>query len=140
MPSNVAQNAPAPAPVFLARRSYRRRRLIDAARLLPVVAGGLFFVPLIWQGAGERAGEVAEKVSGTGGGATGGVTTAWAYVHVFVVWGAVILAAGLLSRALRRSDPQAGSADARDQTGSYSGPERQSRTGSARDTFSSEGT
>lgn len=35
-------------PVFLARASYRRRRLRDAARLLPVVGIILLLVPLLW--------------------------------------------------------------------------------------------
>jgi hypothetical protein len=35
-------------PLFLARRTYRRRRLMDAARLLPWVGGFLFALPLLW--------------------------------------------------------------------------------------------
>lgn len=35
-------------PVFLARASYRRRRLRDAARLLPVVGLLLLLLPLLW--------------------------------------------------------------------------------------------
>lgn len=35
-------------PVFLARSSYRRRRLRDAARLLPVVGGLMLLLPLLW--------------------------------------------------------------------------------------------
>ena len=34
--------------VFLRRASYRRRRLSDAARLLPIFGLGLFFLPLLW--------------------------------------------------------------------------------------------
>nr|WP_294614957.1 hypothetical protein [uncultured Roseovarius sp.] len=34
-------------PVFLARRTYRRRRLADGARLLPVIGTVLFFIPLL---------------------------------------------------------------------------------------------
>lgn len=35
-------------PLFLARAPYRRRRLRDAARLLPVVGMFLLLVPLLW--------------------------------------------------------------------------------------------
>ena len=37
----------APA-VFLERQSYRRRRLMDVARLLPILGAALFAVPLLW--------------------------------------------------------------------------------------------
>lgn len=36
------------SPLFLARRSYRFRRLIDAVRLLPVVGLAFWMVPLLW--------------------------------------------------------------------------------------------
>ncbi|WP_371168130.1 hypothetical protein [Aliiroseovarius sp. 2305UL8-7] len=39
-------------PLFLARQSYRRRRLEDAARLLPVLGAFLFLLPLLAPGAG----------------------------------------------------------------------------------------
>ena len=35
-------------PVFLERQTYRRRRLLDAARLLPFLGAVLFAVPLLW--------------------------------------------------------------------------------------------
>lgn len=35
-------------PLFLARAPYRRRRLRDAARLLPVVGTFLLLLPLLW--------------------------------------------------------------------------------------------
>lgn len=35
-------------PLFLARAPYRRRRLRDAARLLPVLGGFLLLLPLLW--------------------------------------------------------------------------------------------
>ncbi len=43
-------------PLFLPRPSYRRRRLRDAARLLPVFAILFLTLPLLWQapGAGPR--------------------------------------------------------------------------------------
>lgn len=39
---------PHPPSVFLERQSYRRRRLTDAARLLPILGAALFAVPLLW--------------------------------------------------------------------------------------------
>lgn len=36
------------APLFLARAPYRRRRLRDAARLLPVLGAFLLLLPLLW--------------------------------------------------------------------------------------------
>jgi hypothetical protein len=35
-------------PLFLARAPYRRRRLRDAARLLPVLGAFLLVLPLLW--------------------------------------------------------------------------------------------
>jgi hypothetical protein len=35
-------------PLFLARRTYRRRRLMDALRLLPWLGAFLFGLPLLW--------------------------------------------------------------------------------------------
>jgi len=69
----------AKAPVFLARETYRRRRLQDAARFLPFVAAFLFLIPILWaSGSGTAAGKV----------------------YIFVVWFALILAAAALSRWL----------------------------------------
>jgi len=39
-------------PLFLARQTYRRRRLMDALRLLPWLGVFLFGLPLLWS---ERA-------------------------------------------------------------------------------------
>lgn len=48
-------------PLFLARAPYRRRRLRDAARLLPVLGVFLFLLPLLWTAEGRvslNAGDV----------------------------------------------------------------------------------
>ncbi|TDK41225.1 hypothetical protein [Antarcticimicrobium luteum] len=77
----------APA-VFLERQTYRRRRLMDAARLLPVLGALLFAVPLLWPGA-EDAGTAAP------------VPTSRAIRYIFVVWALLILGNvwfGLLTR------------------------------------------
>lgn len=39
---------PPKRPLFLARATYRRRRLRDAARLLPVFGVFLLLLPLLW--------------------------------------------------------------------------------------------
>lgn len=46
------QSAPA---VFLEKRSYRRRRLMDASKLLPILGSLVFLVPLLWLVGGENA-------------------------------------------------------------------------------------
>lgn len=66
-------------PLFLARRSYRRRRMMDAARLLPVLGVVLVLVPLYWQPSPGTA-------------ATG--------IYLFSIWTGLIVAAFGLSRGL----------------------------------------
>lgn len=64
------------APLFLARDSYRRRRLGDAARLLPVLGFVLMLLP-------------------------GFLTvTVDALIYVFTIWAILILGVGLMSRKL----------------------------------------
>ena len=75
---------PAPAPVFLARASYRQRRLRDAALLLPVLGAVLFCVPLLWPQNGPD-----------------GQSSARALIYVFGAWAALIVCAFVLSRMLR---------------------------------------
>ena len=43
-------------PLFLARQTYRRRRLIDALRLLPWLGVFLFGLPLLWSAPGTSSG------------------------------------------------------------------------------------
>ncbi|PYE85758.1 hypothetical protein [Pseudoroseicyclus aestuarii] len=79
--------SPAPRPPFLARASYRRRRLAEAARLAPLAGAALWSVPLLWP-RGETA-------------------TSSALLYVFGVWALLILLSALLARALRRPPPEA---------------------------------
>jgi len=72
-------------PLFLARRTYRRRRLIDTARLLPLFGAVLFLVPILWETAGE-------------GGATARLAERGLYL--FAVWAGLVAAAAGLARAL----------------------------------------
>lgn len=72
-----------PARETLERRTYRRQRLGDAARLLPVVAAVLFGLPLI----------------GAGGGGTAG-----AVLYLFVCWAVLIVVTALISQGLGRDE------------------------------------
>lgn len=71
-------------PLFLERASFRRRRLGDAARVLPVLAAALILVPVWW---------VPRNASFAGGA-----------VWLFGVWAALIAAVWALNRALRRAE------------------------------------
>ncbi|GGF57732.1 hypothetical protein GCM10011402_07160 [Paracoccus acridae] len=71
-------------PLFLERASFRRRRLGDAARVLPVLAACLILVPVWWMPAE--------------------VSFAWGAVWLFGTWAVLIAAVWALHRALRRAD------------------------------------
>jgi len=73
---------PQKSPLFLQRRSYRRRRLADAARLVPVIGAALWLVPLLWHD---------------------GARSSTALLYVFGVWALLIAATLILSRGLARS-------------------------------------
>ncbi|WP_299690604.1 hypothetical protein [uncultured Tateyamaria sp.] len=70
---------PLPSSVFLERRSYRRRRMMDAVRLLPIFAALLFMLPLFWPTAPDTP-EVPVSMS-------------TAVIYVFLVWLMLICAA-----------------------------------------------
>ncbi len=82
--------APTP-PAFLARASYRRRRIIDAARLVPVLGLFLFMLPILW-----RPAETPEPDTARGG------------IYLFAVWSGLIVTAFVLARVLSRTGPQGG--------------------------------
>jgi hypothetical protein len=77
-------------PLFLAPRPYRRRRLRDAARLLPVFGGFLVIVPVLWSPPAEGA----RRLSGD--------------VYFFAIWLLLVAAAAAFARGLSR---QAGGKD-----------------------------
>jgi hypothetical protein len=80
-------------PLFLARVPYRRRRLRDAARLLPVLGAFLLLLPLLWapqSGVSMSAADV---------------------VYFFAVWLVLIGFAAAFAPGLRRG---AGTADEED--------------------------
>ncbi|WP_227287284.1 MULTISPECIES: hypothetical protein [Paracoccaceae] len=76
--------------VFLERRTYRRNRLQDAAKLLPVLGAFLFFGPVF--------------ILTTDAGVEG-ATAGW-LVYFLGVWLALIVVAAALSRALDRITPR----------------------------------
>ena len=81
--------APRPRePMFLGRDSYRRRRLTDSARLLPLVGVILFTIPLMW---GGDDGDAA--------------STANAGLYIFGVWVCLILSGYVLSLRLKQTEP-----------------------------------
>lgn len=81
-------------PLFLQRRPYRRRRKIDAARLLPVFGAFLLLLPMLWAPAGD-----------------GGRGTVGDGLYLFVVWAGLIAVARLLAPSLTadgQPDPDEG--------------------------------
>ena len=87
-------------PLFLERRSYRQRRLMDAARLLPLLGALLWMVPLLWPRSQPDQGHDAAAVS-----------TSSAILYMFAVWIFLALAALFLSVML---DTKAEAQDSRD--------------------------
>lgn len=77
---------PPAAPTFLARDSYRLRRLMDAARFLPVFGLVLMVLPLMREDP-----------------QTGAVSAASEGVYLFAVWLALIVGTFLMSRGLRKA-------------------------------------
>jgi hypothetical protein len=75
-------------PLFLARQGYRQRRVIDAARVLPVFGAFLLLVPMLWDldggGGAEAPGRLAERG-----------------IYIFAVWTLLVLAAAFLGGRLR---------------------------------------
>ncbi len=84
-------------PVFLERKTYRARRMMDGARLLPVLGVVLFMVPALWP-------KSAATVIHTPDSFAAPVTTSGAMLYVFGLWGLLTLAAALMARGLARAE------------------------------------
>jgi hypothetical protein len=69
--------------LFVERRAYRQRRLVDAARMLPVLGFLLIVLPLLWA---PESGQERNLALDT--------------IYVFGVWAALIVFARLLSPRL----------------------------------------
>jgi hypothetical protein len=74
--------------LFLGRESYRRRRLIDAGRLLPFAGAFLILLPILWEPA-----------------ATEGRDTAPDGIFLFLVWAGLIAGAAILAPGLVADPP-----------------------------------
>ena len=96
------------APLFLPRPEYRRRRLVDAARLLPVFGFFLLLLPTLWAPAVPQANDMASDG-----------------IYLFGVWAVLVGGAAWLARGLAGGLGEAGDdgADMSDDGGSRSGPE-----------------
>jgi hypothetical protein len=81
-------------PLFVHRARYRRRRLSDAARLLPLLGAFLFLLPVLWS---PESGQ--------------GRATAADAVYLFAVWGGLVVTAALLARRLRGDEDGAADDD-----------------------------
>ena len=75
--------------VFVEKTSYRRRRLIDAIRFLPIFGAFLFLLPLFW-----------------GGGVTSRVS-----IYVFAAWAILVAISAILSMAVGDTDAKPGPED-----------------------------
>ncbi len=73
--------------LFLARASYRQRRLRDAALLVPVLGVILWIVPLLWSAAPD-----------------GAPTGRFAIVYIFGAWVLLIILTAFISKSLRQPD------------------------------------
>lgn len=73
-------------PVFLERRSYRQRRMMDAFRLLPLIGWMLWLVPTLWSNSDADGVEP--------------VRLSQAIIYVFGVWISLIICGGVLWRYL----------------------------------------
>lgn len=73
--------------LFLERQTYRRSRLEDAARLMPILGMFLFFGPVF----------ILTSETGVGAGTSG-----W-MLYFLVVWAVLIALTAIISRALARS-------------------------------------
>jgi len=74
---------PATGPLFLARAVYRRRRLRDAARLLPMLGMLLLLIPALSQR-----------------------STAGDAIYLFTVWAGLIALAAFLAPGLSKADAE----------------------------------
>ena len=86
-PPDLPPDLPRPSArpgLFLARDSYRQRRLRDAARMLPVLGIIIWLIPLMWRRESGQAGGMAAAV-----------------VFVFAGWVLLIVLTGLVVRRLR---------------------------------------
>jgi hypothetical protein len=78
-------------PLFLDRQVYRRRRLRDAARLLPMFGAFFFLLPILWSPE-----------------TTTGPDTATDGLYIFGVWAILVALAAAFAPGLTDEDPAPG--------------------------------
>lgn len=86
----MKEPGPRRPPLFLERHGYRRRRLADALRLLPVLGALLWLLPLLWDLEG----------AGTHGAST--------LLYLFGTWAALVVACAALVSRLEAMDRDGG--------------------------------
>lgn len=69
----------------LEQRNFRRRRIVDAACVLPFIGLFLWLLPLLWRDPAAQT------------------TTSGVLIYLFAVWAALPVATALLIRAIRRA-------------------------------------
>lgn len=79
--------------LFLERGTYRRRRMMDAVRLLPLLGLALWLVPLLWPLPEDSVAPLPMSV---------------ALRYVFGVWAGLILCCWLLGRGTKEAAEEAG--------------------------------
>ncbi|MBV1895146.1 MAG: hypothetical protein KUG70_01720 [Rhodobacteraceae bacterium] len=79
--------------VFLEHQSYRRNRLADAARLLPVIGAAVLSVPLLWPGADSATVLAGEAEA---------VRMSKAILYIFGTWAGLIALSVVFGMAARR--------------------------------------
>lgn len=80
-------NTPAAKPTaFLAKDNYRRRRMRDLARAVPIIGAILLAIPLLW---------------------ADGALNSSATVYIFVVWVVLIAMSAAISRVVSTDTPKA---------------------------------
>lgn len=89
----MSENQTSSPSVFLERQSYRRNRLADAARLLPVIGTAMLAVPLLWPSA-----DSAQVLAGE----AQAVPMSRAIVYIFSAWAGLIGLSALFGMAARR--------------------------------------
>jgi len=82
--------------IIAEKRSYRRRRLVDAARLLPVFGVAFFSIPMLWSGTAEGTAD--------GGAAEAVTSTTSAMLYIFGIWALLVAASAVISRYLRSEE------------------------------------
>lgn len=98
----MTQDTRDPVPVaskrveFLDKRSYRQRRIRDAARMLPVFAAIMMALPLMWP-----RGQADQSLTSTG------------IIYVFGLWAVLLVLAFAVSLVLRSDDDRDTPSDVR---------------------------